>query len=319
MTEVGRQPDRLHELRSAIAENTVPGGSAFGRAAAEVIALTLQHSDASDAELSALLSTTSGWLVEAKPSMTSVRTVAELATRTLSETGSREAVISAMKRFIADSEASIARIADHAESYIPSGAKVLFHSFSGSLVNALQRAARTRSELTLMFTESRPYRESRRIASALADTPARMVAFSDAAMAAAAAEADLVLVGADALFRDGSFANKIGSLPLALSCRHTGTPYYVLTELSKLYPGDPDDVAMEQRPPAEMADDWELWTSGRVVVRNQFFERVPAELVTAYLTDEGAFTPHEVADLARVRATTPSTTQGNASPSGGLG
>jgi translation initiation factor 2B subunit (eIF-2B alpha/beta/delta family) len=114
-------------------------------------------------------------------------------------------------------------------------------------------------------------------------------------MALAAADADLVVVGADALFRDGSFANKIGSLPLALSCRHVGTPYYVVTELSKLYSGDPDDIAMEQRPAAELVEDWELWRAGRISARNQFFERVPADLVTAYLTDDGVLTPDELA------------------------
>jgi translation initiation factor 2B subunit (eIF-2B alpha/beta/delta family) len=90
-------------------------------------------------------------------------------------------------------------------------------------------------------------------------------------------------------------------LPLALSARHLGTPYYVVTEVSKLYPGDPDDVAMEQRPALEMAEDWELWRSGRITVRNQFFERVPANLVTAYLTDEGVLSPDELALRSSVR------------------
>jgi translation initiation factor 2B subunit (eIF-2B alpha/beta/delta family) len=287
--------DRLSELRAAIAENTVPGGSAYGRAAAEVIALTLQNSEASGPELERLVQQTSQWLVETKPSMTSVRTVAALAVAALDGVGSSSQVIEAMHRFIADSEASIAKVAQHADTYIKSGAKVLFHSFSGSLIQILGRAAQRSTDLTFLFTESRPYRESLRIVAELADTPVSFVAYSDASMALAAADADLVLVGADALFRDGSFANKIGSLPLALSCRHVGTPYYVVTELSKFYPGDPDDVAMEQRPPAELVEDWELWRSGRIGVRNQFFERVPAELVTGYLTDDGVLTPDELA------------------------
>jgi translation initiation factor 2B subunit (eIF-2B alpha/beta/delta family) len=107
------------------------------------------------------------------------------------------------------------------------------------------------------------------------------------------------------LFVDGSFANKIGSLPLALSCRHVGTPYYVVTELSKLYPGDPDEVAMEQRPAAELAEDWDLWRSHRVTVRNQFFERVPAELVSAYLTDEGVLSPDQLAQRSRIASHPP--------------
>jgi translation initiation factor 2B subunit (eIF-2B alpha/beta/delta family) len=296
-----RKPaDRLLELRTAIAENTVPGGSAYGRAAAEIIALTLGPSTATGAELNAVLRETSDWLVETKPSMTSMRTVTALAAETLDRNASREAVIVAMNQFIAESEASIARVADHADTYVTSGAKVLFHSYSGSLIQILARAAAAASDLTFMFTESRPYRESLRVVDALKDTPVAFVGYSDASMAVAAADADLVLVGADALFRDGSFANKIGSLPLALSCRHVGTPYYVVTELSKLYMGDMEDVAMEQRPPAELAEDWELWRSGRIAVRNQFFERVPADLVTAYLTDEGVLSPQQLAQQSSV-------------------
>jgi translation initiation factor 2B subunit (eIF-2B alpha/beta/delta family) len=287
--------DRLTELRTAIAENTVPGGSAYGRAAAEVIALTLEANPVSGADLERLLTDTATWLVSTKPSMTSMRTVTALAAETVAANPTRDAVIAVMREFIANSEASIAKVAEHADTYIKPGAKVLFHSYSGSLIQILSRAASTAADLTFMLTESRPYRESLRIVQALKELPVEFVAYSDASMAMAAAEADLVLVGADALFRDGSFANKIGSLPLALSCRHAGTPYYVVTEVSKLYPGDPDDVGMEQRPASEMAEDWELWISGRLTVRNQFFERVPAELVTAYLTDEGVLTPDEVA------------------------
>ena len=294
--------DRLAELRTAIAENTVPGGSAYGRAAAEVIALTLEANPVTGTELELLLGTTSDWLVETKPSMTSMRTVTALAAETLEANRTREAVIATMREFIADSEASIARVAQHADAYIKPGAKVLFHSYSGSLIQILTRAANAAADLTFMLTESRPYRESLRIVEALQQLPVEFVAYSDASMALAAAEADLVLVGADALFRDGSFANKIGSLPLALSCRHAGTPYYVVTELSKLYPGEPEDVAMEQRPAAELADDWPLWNAGRLAVRNQFFERVPADLVSAYLTDEGVLSPEELGHRATQRA-----------------
>lgn len=284
--------DRLTELRTAIAENTVPGGSAYGRAAAEVILLSLETQPGAD--VPTVVTDAATWLVETKPSMTSMRTVAAMALAAATDPDPRASVVRQMRDFIVESEQAIARIADHAEAFIKPGSKVLYHSFSGSLLHLLGRAAETTPDLTLMLTESRPYRESRRIASALAHTDASFVAYSDASMSLAAADADLVIVGCDALFVDGSFANKIGSLPLALACRHAGTPYYVATEVSKLYPGDPDDVAMEQRPSSEMAADWDLWASGRVEVRNQFFERVPADLVTAYLTDRGVLRPQEV-------------------------
>lgn len=296
-----RDPDRLHELRTAIAENAVPGGSAYGRAAAEVIALTLRAASGQP-DLARVLAETGTWLVDTKPSMSSMRNVVAAATEVMVRTGSGPAVVAAMEEFITASELAITRVAGHATEFIPPGAAVLFHSYSASLVEILGAAARSTADLTLLFTESRPYRESRRVVAALADTPARFIGYSDAAMAVAVAEADLVMVGADALFRDGSFANKVGSLPLALAARHLETPYYVVTERSKLYLGDPADVGMEQRPAHELADDWSLWASGRVEIRNQFFERVPASLVTAYLTDDGVVAPARLVDRARLTA-----------------
>lgn len=290
--------NRLTELRTAIADNTVPGGSAFGRAAAEVVLLTVTNEPELEGErLAERLAETTDWLVATKPSMTSVRTVAGIALDALAA-GGRPAVLAAMKKFIQESEAAIASIADHAEKYIPSGSTVLFHSYSGSLIQILQRAGETKTDLTYLFTESRPYRESRRVVVALQELPVTFVSYSDASVAIAAARADFAIVGADALFADGSFANKTGTLPLALACQYTGIPLYVVSELSKLYSGPASDVEMEQRPPVEMHEGWELAVSSRVEVVNQFFEVTPASLVTAYLTDRGALKPSELESAA---------------------
>lgn len=294
--------NRLTELRTAIADNTVPGGSAFGRAAAEVVLLTITNEPELEGErLHARVSETTDWLVATKPSMTSVRTVATLAERSLQD-GGRPAVIAAMKNFIQESEAAIASIADHADQFIPSGSRVLFHSYSGSLIQILQRAGETKSDLTYLFTESRPYRESRRVVVALQSLPVSFVSYSDAAVAIAASRADFAIVGADALFADGSFANKTGTLPLALACQFVGIPLYVVSEVSKLYTGPVADVEMEQRPPIEMHEGWELAVSSRVEVVNQFFEVTPASLVTAYLTDRGVLAPGELESVSSVPA-----------------
>lgn len=291
--------DRLEELRKAIAENTVPGGSAFGRAAAEVILLTVQRNGGDPTDLREL----TDWLVATKPSMTSVRTVAKLAQDVMA-TGDDVAVIAAMKEFIRSSEAAIESVAVHADAYIASGARVLFHSFSGSLIQVLTRAAQRTPDLTFLFTESRPYRESRRIVATLSDYPIAFEGYSDAAIAVAASTADLAVVGVDALFADGSFANKTGTLPLALACDHVGIPLYAVTEVSKLYEGDPTDVEMEQRPAEEMEDGWELAVSKRVTMRNQFFEITPASLVTAYWTDVGVLHPSEISGVGNDGTTT---------------
>jgi translation initiation factor 2B subunit (eIF-2B alpha/beta/delta family) len=290
--------DRLQELRTAIAENTLPGGSAFGRAAAEVIRLSVTSSaDQGPDSIRTLVDTTSTWLMQTKPSMTSVRTVADLAREAALEDDPARTVATAMDSFISESESAIASIADHAAAFIKPGSRVLFHSYSGSLIQILRRAGETTPDLEYLFTESRPYRESRRIVAALQDLPVTFVGFSDASVVIAADQADLAIVGADALFSDGSFANKTGTLPLALACKYVGIPLYVVTELSKLYTGDPRDVSMEQRPAEEMHEGWDLAVSGRAAVTNQFFEVTPADLVTAYLTDRGVLSPSALSGI----------------------
>ena len=86
---------------------------------------------------------------------------------------------------------------------------------------------------------------------------------------ASPATADAVVVGADAVFEDGSVVNAAGTRELAAR----GLPLLVLAETLKLVPTPP-------RVPEDAA-----------------FDLTPAELVRAILTEEGAFAPSEIASL----------------------
>ena len=302
----------LSTLRAKIANNTIRGGSAFGRAAAEVIALTAEsHADADPGKVRSAVLEAARWAVQTKPSMASVRAVVRLADETVERqrnTSGRamaRAVAREMRAFIARSEHAIAALAESGEEIFRPGAVVLAHSFSESLVNVLRRAATNTPGLVLLLTESRPLRESRHLAKALADTPAKITLSSDAGVAIAAATADLAIVGADTILSDGSFANKTGTLPLALVCRHFGIPLYVASELSKVHLEPASDVAMEIRPVEELAGDWDMSQTGRVAVWNQFFEVTPAEFVKAYLTDRGLLTPQRMVEEARASRAEP--------------
>jgi translation initiation factor 2B subunit (eIF-2B alpha/beta/delta family) len=297
---------RLGELRQLIADNEIRGGSAFGRAIAEVVALTVEERPFARGEAvrEAALAA-AAWGVATKPSMTSLRAVENLARNTLdAHPGAAPpvlvaAVAAAMRAFVARSEAAIASLADAGEPLFKPGAVVVTHSFSESLVHVLRRGARARPDLTVVLTESRPLRESRHLARALEHLPVTLKLYSDAGMALAVKSADFALIGADAILADGSFANKTGSLPLALACRYFSVPCHVAAELSKVYLGPPSDVLMEVRPDAELAGDWALAVDGRVKVVNQFFETVPAEFVAGYVTDHGLLSPAEAVAKAR--------------------
>jgi translation initiation factor 2B subunit (eIF-2B alpha/beta/delta family) len=286
--------------------NEVKGGSRFGRAIAEVIALTAEQQAAAGRDVfNAAIEATAGWGVQTKPSMTSVHRVARIARETLAASADRpsaeaaESIAAAMRAFIAASVEAMAALAAGGLPLFKPGQVVMTHSYSESLSVVLKAAASACSGLTIQLMESRPLRESRLLAWTLMDTSARLELYSDAGMAIAAAKADLCIVGADAIFVDGSFANKTGSLPAALACRHFGVPLHVAGELSKVYLGDPADVTMEMRPAAELAGDWDLAAEGRVRVVNQFFETVPAAFVASYVTDKGIIAPSGIAAAAR--------------------
>ncbi|GAB2486942.1 eIF2B alpha/beta/delta subunit family protein [Jatrophihabitans fulvus] len=297
---------RIEQLTSDIAENRVPGGSAFARAAAELIALRVERLPAGDTadEVRSTVTDVSRWVTVTKPSMAVVRNVADLAQTVSTDphlrTGAdvKSSVVAAMRGFMQRSEGAIAALAEHARPLIADGTTVLVHSYSASLEAILRDTVARGVRFTLLVTESRPYRESRRLIEAVVDSPTDVVLYSDAAVFVAAASADLALVGADTVFTDGSFANKTGSLPLAMACLRANVPLYVATELAKVYFGDVDDIEMELRPAGELSDQWPPIESGRVRVWNQFFERVEAEHVRRYVTESGLISPYEVSEAA---------------------
>lgn len=84
---------------------------------------------------------------------------------------------------------------------------------------------------------------------------------------------DAVLVGADAVFRDGSIVNATGTCGLAEAARRAGVPVLVAAETLKLVPTDP------HKPDEEG------------------FELVAADLIDRIATEEGLFAPEEIAAL----------------------
>lgn len=86
-------------------------------------------------------------------------------------------------------------------------------------------------------------------------------------------DANVVVVGADTVFRDGSVVNAAGTRELAERAAARGVPLFVVAETLKLVPIRP-------REPAEAA-----------------FDLTGAELVAEILTEEGAVAPSQVAAL----------------------
>jgi methylthioribose-1-phosphate isomerase len=107
-----------------------------------------------------------------------------------------------------------------------------------------------------------------------------------------------VLVGADRIAANGDTANKIGTYSLAIVAKAHNVPFFVAAPLStidfELFDGS--QIPIEERPPEEI---YQVGNTTLTPVGAEFynpaFDVTPANLITAIITEKGAFPPDELA------------------------
>ena len=146
-----------------------------------------------------------------------------------------------------------------------------------------------------VVAEARPGLEGRHLCQRLLAGGGFVTCITDAALALAAADADAVIIGADAIAPDGSAVNKTGSRLAALAAADARIPFYVLADGFKL--------DLRGHPTVEVMAPGEVWPEHPELCRNVPFETVPARLITAHLTDEGCVLPSAIGARAEALRT----------------
>ena len=155
------------------------------------------------------------------------------------------------------------------------GVTVLTHSASGTVREAFQQSEPAK----VVCTVSEPVGEGRAFAEEWRAAGMDTELVEDAEAPARVADASILLIGADTVFRDGTICNKVGTIPLAKAASEAGIPTIVAAEVIKLAP-----VPGAQAP--DLAD-----------FERELFELIPADLITEVVTEEGAFAPDDLASL----------------------
>jgi methylthioribose-1-phosphate isomerase len=99
---------------------------------------------------------------------------------------------------------------------------------------------------------------------------------------------DCVIIGADRIASNGDVVNKVGSYSLAVNCAYHKIPFYVAAPGSTIdfEISSGDKIEIEERDPDEVTEfRGEKITGAGVSVMNPAFDLVPAELVTAIITE----------------------------------
>jgi translation initiation factor 2B subunit (eIF-2B alpha/beta/delta family) len=177
---------------------------------------------------------------------------------------------------------------------IGSGATVLTHSRSSTVLAAFVEARRRGNDFSVIATESRPVLEGRALAEALAAQGTRVSVIADSAAASVLNQVDLVLVGADKITPE-YLVNKIGTRMIALAARERAVTVCAVCDTSKLIDADYHIASAGDRRSVD-----ELWPEAPkgVVVVNRYFEPTPLALFTTIITEQGELSPEETARRA---------------------
>ena len=191
------------------------------------------------------------------------------------------------------------RIANEMLPYIHSGALLLTHSSSATVLTALLRAHEAGKRFGVVCTESRPLFEGVHMARQLAEAGIGVEVIADAAAAVFIHGVYSRLIGADAITPD-VVINKVGTLGMALAARSAGVPVYCLAGSEKFLPAG-GVAGIEERDPAEIVP-----TAPNLRGFNIYFDQTPLTLITKFFSEEGVLTPAGVNEYFSGRSLHPS-------------
>ena len=181
-------------------------------------------------------------------------------------------------------------------SLLKDGDVVLTHCWAeGGIILTLLEALRQGKNLEAICTETRPYLQGARLtADGIAEMGITTTVVNDGTPGYLMAEGSVsvFMTGADRVTMSGHVINKTGTLPIALTARHFGVPYYAFSAGPDPEAPTPDQVVIEERDPEESLHCLGQRTATyRAQGRYPAFDITPPEAVTGIVTRRGVFSP----------------------------
>jgi methylthioribose-1-phosphate isomerase len=243
-------------------------------------------------------------LVATRPTNDNIRLmvsrVAEAAVAAIDqERSAEEAALLEMADYWVDLREQLQAIGSAGAQFIEDGDVILTHCWADALIiEIFVQALEAGKTFEVVCTETRPYLQGSRLtADAVAELGIRTTVITDGMPATlmAGGRASKFIAGADRITMDGHWVNKVGTLAIALAARHYGLPAYGVGFHPD--PGAPtgSDVEVEERDGNEVLHCLGSRTATpRAHGWYPAFDITPPDLVTAFVTDRGAFAPRDM-------------------------
>ncbi len=192
---------------------------------------------------------------------------------------------------------------------IESGDTILTHCNAGALatggygtaLGVIRAAWEDGKKIRVIADETRPVLQGARLTAwelMQDDIPVTLITDNMAGALMREGRIQRCIVGADRIAANGDVANKIGTYSVAVLARYHGLPFYVAAPTSTLDLSIPSGahIPIEARDPREVTHVHGLAhiAPDGVDVANPAFDVTPADLITAIITEKGAFRPKDI-------------------------
>jgi len=174
---------------------------------------------------------------------------------------------------------------------------ILLHSNSSALKSLFKFNRPDAAKIRIIQTESRPQMEGRVQAQYLAEIGYQVTLITDSSVALYADMIDMVLLGADAIYKE-FFVNKTGSHLISLVSQEFGVPLYVLADSRKIWIKQDHSMLSQtiSEEPKPYSEIWQDPPEG-ISPENYYFETIPNKWVDLFITESEAINGKEIRNL----------------------
>lgn len=308
---------RSQDMAEAITTMIVRGAPAIGIAAAYGMYLGAREIETSDRqEFLAKLEKVANLLRSTRPTAVNlfwaIGRMMQTAYETLGTvTEIQETLLETAKKINAEDLQTCQAIGDYGLDALPQTPEkliILTHCNAGALATAgygtalgVVRSAWKQGRLARVFAdETRPRLQGAKLTAwecVQEGIPVTVITDNMAAHCMKQGLIDAVVVGADRIAANGDTANKIGTYSLAIVAKSHHIPFFVAAPLSTIdiHIANGTQIPIEQRHPGEIYQIGEtILTPPGIEFYNPAFDVTPANLITAIITENGAFLPGDL-------------------------
>lgn len=205
------------------------------------------------------------------------------------------------------------RMGSFGAELIQDGDHILTHCNTGGLATAgrgtalgvIRTAWESGKKLHVYVDETRPLLQGGRLTTWELEQlkiPYTLITDNMAAMLMQQGKIQKVFLGADRIARNGDFANKIGTYSVAVNAHYHQIPFYPVAPYSTVDFGcaSGQEIPIEERQAQEVTGYQHCqWAPAQSPTYNPAFDVTPAELVSAFVTDQGILATEQLIHLSR--------------------